>query len=171
LLPFDGGAFDSYNLERIRAADIVLLGANSYAAFSGYWPAVADDSSAPRASREFARIYNEVEKMVVSDSATLPEADHPWAGTTRVLSRTEAHKTLAELKRQDGREIVSWGSRALWHNLMANGLVDELHLMVGAVPVGDGVPVFGSRRPALRLIDSQVFDGSDDVLLRYRVSE
>ena len=35
-------AFDAYNLERIRAADIVLLGRTSFEGFSSYWPAIAD---------------------------------------------------------------------------------------------------------------------------------
>jgi dihydrofolate reductase len=169
LLPFDGGAFDAYNLERIQAADIVLLGGNSYEGFKGYWPTMEDDVSAPSASREFSRIYNMVEKLVVSDRASLPEAGHPWATNTRILRRAEAHAELATLKKQDGREVVMWGSRTLWNDLLAHGLIDELHLMIGAVAVGDGIPLFEHRPASLRFIDSRTFDGSDNVLVRYRV--
>jgi dihydrofolate reductase len=169
LLPFDGGAFDSYNLERIQAADSVLLGGNSYEGFKGYWPGVEHDASAPSVSREFSRIYNRVEKVVVSDHASLPEAGHPWATNTRILRRAEAYAEIARLKQQDGREIVMWGSRTLWNDLLAHGLVDELHLMIGAVTVGDGTPLFEYRPASLRFLDSRTFDGSDNVLVRYRV--
>lgn len=41
-LPMDG-AFDSYNLERMKAADTVLLGGNSYKLFSSFWPGMANN--------------------------------------------------------------------------------------------------------------------------------
>ena len=45
-LPMDG-FFDEHNLERLRAADTLLLGATTYTGLKGYWPAVAAD---PRVS-------------------------------------------------------------------------------------------------------------------------
>jgi len=33
-------AFDTYNLERIRAAGTVLLGRTSFEGFSSYWPGI-----------------------------------------------------------------------------------------------------------------------------------
>jgi hypothetical protein len=57
-------AFDSYNLERIRAAGTVLLGRTSFEGFSSYWPGIADapDDPGNRAlsadNRELSRIYN-----------------------------------------------------------------------------------------------------------------
>src|SRR5262249_60253234 len=41
-LPMDG-FFDEHNLERLRAADTLLLGAATYMALKGYWPAVAEN--------------------------------------------------------------------------------------------------------------------------------
>jgi dihydrofolate reductase len=169
LLPFDGGAFNSYNLERLQMADTVLLGGKSYEAFKGYWPAVEHDTHAPSVSREFSRIYNTVDKVVVSDHASLPEPGHPWSMNTRLLRRAEAHEEIAKLKRQGDGEIVMWGSRTLWTDLLAHGLVDELHLMIGAIAVGNGIPLFERRATSLRFMDSRTFDGSDDVLIRYRV--
>ena len=82
-----------------------------------------------------------------------------------------ADKAIAELKRGDGREILVFGSRTLWNDLLANGLVDELHLMVGAGVVGGGTPIFGTRPPGrLRLAEVRRFDGSDNLVLRYEVA-
>jgi dihydrofolate reductase len=61
-----------------------------------------------------------------------------------------------------------FGSRTLWNDLLAAGLVDELHMMVGAVVLGGGTPAF-AEPPAnpLRLIDTRTWEGSSNVLLRY----
>jgi hypothetical protein len=96
-------SFDAYNLERIRAADTVLLGRKSYEAFSGFWPAMADDADATEVHREFAKIYNKVDKVVVTDTFT-PEPDSPWHDTT-TSSHAPARRTGSRISSSapDGR--------------------------------------------------------------------
>ena len=45
-LPMDV-TFSEYNLERMKQADAVLLGATSYEMFRGFWPQREHDASAP----------------------------------------------------------------------------------------------------------------------------
>lgn len=169
VMPMDE-AFDAYNLERIRAADTLLLGATSYRGFKGFWPPLADDPEAAPVHREFARLDNAIDKVVVSDTLTGDQTG-PWRSTTTIVRRGDAHRAIAELKRGDGREILVFGSRTLWNDLLAAGLVDELHLMVGAGVVGGGTPIFGTRPPGrLRLAEVRRFDGSDNLVLRYEVA-
>jgi len=52
VLPMDV-AFDRYNLERLRAAGALLLGANSYRMFMGFWPGQAGNPEAGEVHREF----------------------------------------------------------------------------------------------------------------------
>lgn len=83
----------------------------------------------------------------------------------------DAHAAVAELKRRPGADILMFGSRTLWNDLLAAGLVDELHLMVGTAVLGGGTPAFGTGPvPPLRLLETRRSDGSDNVILRYAVT-
>jgi dihydrofolate reductase len=170
VLPLDA-AFDGYNAERLRAADTLLLGRTSYDGFKGFWPAVADDPSPQWTPihREISRLNNAIAKVVISDGLTA-EQTAPWQETTRIIRRADAHRQIAELKRQTGGDILVFGSRTLWTDLLANDLVDELHLMVGPVVLRGGTPTF-DRQPAvsLRLADMRRWDGSENLLVRYEV--
>ena len=167
-LPMDV-TFSEYNLERMKAADTVLLGADSYEGARGFWPQQKDNASAPPSDQEFSRLYDDIEKVVVSDHASLPQEGHPWAGTTRIVKREDAREEITSLKEQDGGEIVMWGSRTLWNDLLVHGLVDELHVIIGAALLGSGTRTFGDFSTSLRRIETRPFDGSDSVLIRYEV--
>ena len=166
-MPFDGG-FSDYNAERLRAADTLLLGRTSYKGFRSYWPAIAEDMNQPAVEREISRLNSAIQKVVVSDSLKQDEVTG-W-GPTRVVRRVDAHAEVATLKGSPGREILMFGSHILWNDLLAGGLVDELHFLIGAGVVGDGVRAFETRPPvSLRLLDTRTFVGSSLLLARYAV--
>lgn len=163
-MPFDV-TFSDYNAERLRAADTLLLGRRSFEGFQSYWPSVADNADAPPVEREISRLNNAIDKVVVSDSLTDADLD-PWRNT-RIVRRADAHDAVTDLKAGEGREILVFGSHVLWNDLLRAGLVDELHLMIGAAFLGDGVPLFTGPRTDLRLLDAHVLDGSSLILARY----
>jgi len=167
VMPFDAG-FSDYNAERLRAADTLLLGRTSYEGFRSYWPTVAEDMSQPAVEREISLLNAAIEKVVVSNSLK-PDVVEGW-GPTRVVRRADAHTEVATLKRGPGRDILIFGSHLLWNDLLTAGVVDELHLMIGAGVVGQGVRAFETRPPgSLRLLDTRTFDGSSLLLARYAI--
>jgi dihydrofolate reductase len=169
VMPIDLG-FDRYNLERMRAADTMLFGAVSFLGARSYWPPLADDASTPEVEREISRLHNSLAKVVISDS-TAPEDTAPWAASTEVVRRGEAHARLAELKAGSGRDIVCFGSLRTWNDLLAHGLVDELHILVGPGAIASGVPTFSKPvEQELTLVDVRRMEDSQLVALRYTVS-
>jgi dihydrofolate reductase len=166
-------AFDAYNLERIRSADLVLLGRTSFEGFSSYWPGIvtapvaSDNRALSDDNRETSRIYNSLPKMVVSDSYHVPE-DNAWRDQTTVIRGDAVRDWVASVRSQSTGDILVFGSRTMWNSLLDQGLVDELHLMVSPNAVGSGTAIFDSAVD-LDLLEARRFDGSANVLLRYAV--
>src|SRR6266496_4478359 len=96
-LPMDE-AFDFYNLERMRAADTVLLGHNSYQMFSRFWPAIVDNPDASPTNREFSQLYNKVDKIAVSNHMTVQDTIGPWQTTTSIIGGTNMYDEIGKLK-------------------------------------------------------------------------
>lgn len=102
----------------------MLLGRITYAGFAEHF--------APLAGEEFADQMAAPPKFVVS--STLESAE--WGNAT-VLGADWVDR-LREIKAGDGPDLGMSGSVTLIHSLIAEGLLDELHLIVHPVVVGGG---------------------------------
>ena len=165
-LPFDS-TFSDYNLELMHAADTLVSGATTYRGFLSYWPPIADDPAQPEVERAISRRHRELEHLVVSNSLTAEETG-PWLEKTRIVRRDEARDVIAQAKEGGGGTLLVLGSMTTWNDLVAAGLVDELHMMVGGGVLIDGVPAFSVRPTGpMVLINARQLGDSNIALLVY----
>ena len=168
VLPFDT-TFSDYNLELMQGADTLVAGATTYRGFVNYWPPIADDPDQPEVERAISRRHREIEHLVISDSLTAEETG-PWRENTRIVRRDKAREEIAMAKRREGGSLVAFGSMTTWNDLLAASLVDELHMMVGAGVLGDGIPAFSVRPPGpMQLSGARQLAESNIALLRYKL--
>jgi dihydrofolate reductase len=121
-----------------------LMGRVLYEEWAGYWPQSDDEP--------FASFINNAPKYVVS--RTLDEAS--WNNTTIISGDVDTR--LRELKDSTGRDISMSGSATLVRWLLANGLLDQLNLMVHPIVVGKGQRLFeDTRTHPLRLLSQETF--------------
>jgi dihydrofolate reductase len=120
-----------------------LMGRRLYDEWADFWPNQADDVP-------FASFINAIPKYVVSHS----QPTKPWNNTTLVTGDVAAQ--LRELKERNEGEINMSGSATLARWLLANGLLDELHLLLHPIVVGWGQRLFeDTPTTPLELVDDR----------------
>ena len=135
----------------------ILLGRTTYAMFEPAWSTrtVEDDPGAP--------FFNDTTKYVVSSTLT----DPTWRNT-QVVGPYDAGAIRSLKDDVDGDLYVS-GSGTLVRAMLADGLVDELHLFVYPLTRGAGPRLFaeGAAPAKLSLATSRSYDNGV-VYLSYR---
>jgi dihydrofolate reductase len=137
-------------------ADALLFGRRTWTVMAAAWPGRAGDP--------YADAMNAIGKYVVS--RTLTDDELTW--NTQLLRDLDGVRALRE---RDGRDVIVWGSANLVTQLVAEGLVDELNLMVEPVLLGGGKSIFpadGGKRP-LELVES-VTTGTGVLVAKYRAA-
>jgi dihydrofolate reductase len=133
----------------------ILLGRTTYEMFEPAWSTrtVEDDPGAP--------FFNDTTKYVVSGSL----AEATWRNSEIVGPYDPA--SIRHLKEGVGDLYVS-GSITLVRALLADGLVDELHLFMYPLTLGAGTRLFDEDAPVkLSLVASEAHENGV-VYLRYR---
>jgi dihydrofolate reductase len=131
------------------ASSAILLGRTTFQMFAPAWSTRTEeeDPGAP--------FFNNTPKYVVS--STLRSAEE-WQNST-VLGAYDPQAVRRLKDEVDGTIYVS-GSGRLVRGLLADGLVDELHLLVYPIVLGEGRRLFpdGTQRAPLALIAQETFE-------------
>ena len=148
-----------FHNEQTRELDAHFCGRRLYEEML-YWETADQNPSAGEPELEFARIWQNLPKIVFS--TTLEKVQ----GKSRLVKEgvTEA---VAALKRQPGDDLAVGGA-GLASALIELGLIDEFRLFVSPVVLGGGTPYFPARakRLDLELLEQRTF-GSRVVYLCY----
>jgi dihydrofolate reductase len=147
----------------LRQVDLLVYGRKTYQLMVPYWPEVAKNPSETKASIEFARTFESINKIVFSRSL-----DGAEDRNTRIV-RGNLHDEILKLKQENGKNIMA-GGVDLPSQLIELGLVDEFCVVVLPIVAGEGRRLLDrvrlQERLQLKLVDSKILK-SGCVALRY----
>jgi len=132
----------------MRPVDTILLGRRLAEGFIPAWASAPDGEDQESIAR-----MNNTTKVVISNSLT----ESPWDGVEIVGG--DLVRAVNDIKARTGEEMIVYGGHMLVSSLIAEGLIDDLHLFINPTAIGGGMPVFpaGSYRP-LRLVEARPFE-------------
>jgi dihydrofolate reductase len=129
--------------------DCIVLGRKLAEGFIPAWAAGPEGED-----KESIDWMNNTPKVVISNTLT----QSPWENA--VVAGGDLAETVNKLKAQPGGDMIAYGGGTLVSDLIAKGLLDELHLFVNPTAIGAGMPVFPNlgAHQQLRLVAAQPFD-------------
>jgi dihydrofolate reductase len=154
-----GSEGDQFKDDELAAADALLLGRVTYEGFAANWPQLEEHTG------EYGARMNGYPKHVAS--RTLQE---PLEWNNSTLIEGDVAEEVSNLKQQDGKDILVFGSGELARTLMEHDLVDEYRLMVFPIVVGKGKRLFGDTEETkvLDLVDTKPVGPDGVLILTYR---
>jgi dihydrofolate reductase len=149
LLEFFGSQYDS--------SDTLLLGRKLADGFIRHWENTAENNPA----HPFAKKIVDLRKVVFTK--TLDESS--WNNTR--LAKGELAEEIADLKKQNGKDILVFGGASFVSSLIREGLIDEYYLIVNPTAIGDGMTIFGALagRREFKPVEAKLYPGGKIVLI------
>lgn len=136
---------------QLATADTLLLGRKTYDSFAGAWPG-REAEGGPDAA--MGKALGDARKIVVSRQ----DLKFTWRNSEQ--QKGDLVEAVTALKNEPGStNIAMSGSVSIVRQLLAAGLLDELHLLVHPVVIRQGTRLFdeGETPIPLRLVSSQAF--------------
>jgi dihydrofolate reductase len=131
-------------------ADTMLFGRKTYDSFAGAWP---EREAAGQEDAPFAKKLGDARKIVVSHQPL----EFTWRNSEQL--RGDFVEAVTALKNEGDGVIALSGSVSVVRQLLAAGLLDELHLLVHPIAVRKGMRLFEDNDSPipLTLVSSQQF--------------
>lgn len=142
--PYWDDEHNAYGAKLMDDTDALLLGRATYEGFAAVWPTRGGDP--------FTDKINAMPKYVASRTLT----ETTWNAS---ILEGDAVEAVAALKQQPGGNLLKYGTGEFSRDLLAAGLLDELHLWVFPVVAGKGARLLDGLMDLthLKLIDSTTF--------------
>lgn len=151
-----------FHVDRLAAVSTEVLGRNTYLLMR-YWEAEPDDGSWVAAEHEFARRWQELERVVASSTLT-----HEDLGTGRVrLVPDLGLEELAQIVKGASGEVEIFGPTTASEAIRA-GVVEDFRFFVVPRAVGGGLRALpDGAHLDLKLVGQRLFDNGT-VFLHYQ---
>ncbi|MFJ4657881.1 dihydrofolate reductase family protein [Nocardia sp. NPDC088792] len=136
---------------QLGTADTLLIGRVTYEGFAGAWP---ERETAGGPDEPMAKGLGDARKIVVSHQ----DLELTWRNSEQL--KGELVEGVKALKEEAGAtDIAMSGSPSIIRQLLAAGLIDELHLLVHPVVRNSGLRLFGEGEPIpLKLLSATPFE-------------
>ena len=159
-------ALQQYHTDLTKSADCILLSKQmAQEGFKAHWKQAAEN---PDDSRyEFAKHITDTYKIVFSStlekSTAIPGG---WENTD--IAEGNYVEFITDLKSRKGKNILVYGGASFVSSLIKARLIDEFHLIINPVVIGDGLPIFKEvmNGQEMKLNQALSFD-SGMVILNY----
>ena len=140
----DEEIFDHVGM-RISETDTALYGRITYQMMENYWPTAGDEPNAGRHDIEHSKWYKKAHKVVLSK--TMKDA----VSTNTTIIGDNLSNRIDEIKQQEGKEILLFGSPTATHSLIQLNLIDGYWLFVNPIILGQGIPLFTDIKDKIKL--------------------
>jgi dihydrofolate reductase len=124
----------NYVNELTDSVDTILLGRKMTDGFLSYWTDIVSRPDDPQ--YDFAKKM--VDKPKIIFTKTLNKL--VWENTS--LAKGNLVEEINNLKKQPGNDIIVYGGAGFVSSLISNNLIDEYHLFINPVVIGNGMTIF-----------------------------
>jgi dihydrofolate reductase len=125
----------NYSIANLECVDYFLVGRKEASGMVSHWAAAAENPDDPNFA--FGKKFTDIPKMMFSKT----RMDSDLVNTT--VSNGDLVEEITRLKAQKGGDILAYGGAGFVSSLVRYRLVDDYHLLVNPVALGEGVPIFG----------------------------
>lgn len=130
--------------------DTILLGRKLAEGFIPHWTEALQSPEPEEGAEKFVH----TPKVVFTKTLTTSE----WDNT--VLAKGDLSEEINILKNSEGRDLIVYGGSKFVSSLIKENLIDELHLFINPVVLGNGLAIFQSvnTKQNYKLVDVHKFN-------------
>lgn len=142
---------------QFESSDTLLLGRKLAGGFIKFWENAAETNNP---NTPFARKIAEMQKVIFTK--TLDKST--WNNTT--LAKGDLAEEVANLKEQNGSDIIVVGGAEFVSSLIKAGLIDEYYLIINPTAMSNGMTIFNEldRIQQFTPIGAKLYAGGKIVL-------
>lgn len=151
--------YNDFSVEQLNAADTLLFGRKTYELMSSYWTSDQAQTNDPVIAEKMCTM----QKMVCSSTQQHFDWNNSfWVGES-------VPEAICSLKKQQGKNILIYGSITLAKYLAQHNLIDEFCIILNPVYLGSGKTLMNMIPEYVHLQLTETYElVSGKIVLRYK---